>query len=113
MVMQFTDMTELQHYVNNLDYPDSFFRLAKASHDRFLVDGFEYDADYIEKLTQSKEVPNRKYNKGDILMTKNDIRVQVVDFGWDDELTLWYECKPVDFKCAITREFKEEDLYRV
>lgn len=114
MVMQFTDFNELRNFVGKLDHPDAFFRLSKVSKDRFLVDGQEYDATYVEKLCNSKEeVTDTKYHKGDILMTNNGIKVRVVDLGWDENLTLWYECQPVDFKCAITREFKEEDLCRV
>lgn len=59
-----------------------------------------------------------KYKKGDILyaLDKNSsegmFKVRVVDYGWDETLTLWYECEPVEFK-SFTREFKEKDLRRV
>lgn len=112
MVYQFTDFNELSSYLSKIEHPDSFLRLSKVSKDRFLVDGNEYDADYIEALMQTPSVKTHKYEKGDILMW-NGTRVRVVDYGWDDELTLWYECTPADFVCSITREFKEEDLCRV
>ena len=54
----------------------------------------------------------RKYDRGDILLTKDGFKVRVVDYGWDEDLTLWYECEPVEFT-SFSREFKEEDLCRV
>lgn len=116
MVMQFTDINELRRYIDNHEDRNAFIGIAKTFKDKFIVGEETYSADEIEKLLsedeQNKEIKVNKYNKGDILMCKQGIKVRVVNYGYDEDLTLWYECEPAEFK-SITREFKEEDLFRV
>lgn len=116
MVMQFSDEKELFDYLDKCEDREAFLRLSKTYKDRFLINGKTYYADDIEKLLKdetAKEIDKtHKFEKGEVLMCKYNIKVRVVDYGWDDNFTLWYECEPADFK-SITREFKEDELFRV